>query len=357
MNGNSPYGWPTGNIQRPQSVDHGHWSSGPPTPYPQFAQKLPTVTAPHLHPIPGTPSWVLTPLPSHFPLPAPHYHYQTSPPEVNELPPLTPDSNSGEDGNLPVVVSNPTPWGLPPYGYSASPFPVMPVMGHRHHHQHPSMRVPLYSARLRASSESTIPILHIPRWRIKGRPSHWRSGYKPSASTRVKICFSKPICASSVHTLHELISYKFPRQFPLQLDLRHPYTMTLFHNPERYSNIVDLHQLATSPPTHEMQLYHPLLPWHVDIRASTPSGITIGDILQQLCNSLRTQIEETDYSNDVLTWDEKHQIVDTYCLRNGGLPRSLAEGICRVDFLGPDVLFRGLTKTREGWLIKTTSLY
>jgi len=131
----------------------------------------------------------------------------------------------------------------------------------------------------------------------------------------------------------------------------------VFHNPERYLNVVDLFQLATTPPVPTLQLYHPLLPWYVDIQAGSTSGVTIYDILTQLCTSLQMPIADIDFRNDVLSSDDRERFTDAYNLRNSGSPEGLAKGISKVDFLGPNVLFRGLTRRREGWLIKTTSLY
>lgn len=132
---------------------------------------------------------------------------------------------------------------------------------------------------------------------------------------------------------------------------------TVFHNPERYSNTVDLYQLATTPPLHEMRLYHPLLPWDVDIRAGSSSGITICDILTQLCSYLQSSIVDVDYFNNVLSPGDREQLGYAYRLRNEGSQEGLAKGAYKVDFLGPQVLFRGLARTREGWLIKTTNFY
>ncbi|KAJ4479392.1 hypothetical protein J3R30DRAFT_2755930 [Lentinula aciculospora] len=304
----------------------------------------------------------MTPLPSQYPMLAPQYQYPTShPPEADDLPSLIPDSYNEEVHNSPIVTPNQThegfpllpPGPVPPYGYVATPISAVPVLVSpspgRRRKRRVSTLDPLQAARI---SDITIPIMHMARWRAAGRPAHWRPGYKPSALTRMGRCFAKPICISSIHELHPLISYKFPRHFPLLLDLRCPHTTTVFHNPERHSNMIDFHQLATNPPTHEMQLYHPLLPWYVDIRASTPSGITIGDILNQLCNSLETSIVQADFYNRALTSDNREQILNAYHLRN-----AKGSAMCRVDFLCSQFLFRGLTRTREGWLIRTSSLH
>ncbi|KAJ3971391.1 hypothetical protein EV361DRAFT_911568 [Lentinula raphanica] len=381
------YGWSPGYLPpTPQSVHHaphGQWISGPIMPYPQPTPKLtPVPYLPYVHSLPATPSWIMTPLPpapqpqllrptTQFQYPAP----QPSPPRADDLPPLILDPGSNEnddDDDVPIATTNYPTWGFPPspsgallpYGQSST-LPVgtsAPTTGvlnpqRRRKKRHVSTIHPaVQSARMRAMSETSIPILHIPRSRVEGRPSHWRLGYRPTASTRLKDCFSKLACVSSSYTLHWLISYKPRHSFPLLLDLRCSFTTVVFHNPDRHSNTVDFQQLATNPPTHEMQLYHPSLPWYVDIKASTSSGITIGDLLEQLCLSLEANVVQTDYYNNILCSDDREQIVNAYHLRNGGLP-SLARGIRRVDFLRSQVLFRGLTWTGNGWLIKTTSTY
>ncbi|KAJ3739607.1 hypothetical protein DFH05DRAFT_525760 [Lentinula detonsa] len=352
-------------------VHHGHWISGPPTPYPQPTPKLvPAASLPHVHSVPGTPNWIMTPLPSQFVLPAPQFQQPAPhPPEEHDLPPLIPDPYDEEDDDdTPIATPNQPfrgppllpPGPVPPYGYLATPLPAVPALGIPSPRRRRKRRIPtdpLQLARMRALSETSISILQISRSRVEGRPSHWRPGYRSSACTRLKNCFTKLACVSSIHTLHSLISYKPRHQFPLLLDLRCPYTTVVFQNPERHFNIVDLHQLATTPPTHEMQLYHPLLPWFVNVRASTSSGITVGDLLQQLCANLEANIVPTDYNNNVISAEDREQIANAYHLRVSESLKSLARGVRKIDFLGPQVLFRGLTRTREGWFIKTTSLY
>lgn len=128
----------------------------------------------------------------------------------------------------------------------------------------------------------------------------------------------------------------------------------MLYNPVRPCNTVDRLQFATDPPTHEMRLYHPFLPWDVHIRASSPSGITIQDILCQLYCQLQAPIVQTDCENDILSLDDKERLSNGY--RNS-ISRGLAGGVRKVDFLGLYVWFQGLARTREGWLIKTISLH
>ncbi|KAF9075417.1 hypothetical protein BDP27DRAFT_1257111 [Rhodocollybia butyracea] len=363
MNNTNQYPWPTGHLHRPQSVDHGYWTGRQASPYPQPVWKTPNPPAKSLvssvypYPTPGwSPGWLMTPSYPITPLaPAALYPFPTPrpAPEEDDLPPLVPDSYSEQDVD---------PWGfsgpVPPYGYTATPLPTPPaLLGYHIPTPLPEANDPLQAARLRARNEDTMPLLHMSRRKLKGRPPHWRSGYRPNPSTRMKSYFAKPVCTSTIHTLHPLVSYKFPRRFPLLLDLRCSHTQTVFHNPERYCNTVDLYQLATSPPTHEMELYHPSLPWNIHIRASTPSGITIYDVLFQLCHQLQAPIVETDFNNDILSSDDRERFIDAYHLRNAGSATGLAGGVRKVDFLGSHVLFRGLVRTREGWVIKTSSFY
>ncbi|KAF9075418.1 hypothetical protein BDP27DRAFT_1031864 [Rhodocollybia butyracea] len=368
MNDTNQYPWPS------RHICNGYWTDRQATPYPQPVWN--TLNAPTNKPLiplvcpyPAlgwSPGWLMTPSFPVTPLalaPAPLYPFPTPVPttEENDLPQLVTDSSPGQDdGPLYTPIQN--PWSLlrpmSPYDNTAAPFLTPPALL-EHRVSTPFLDVDdrLQTARLRARNEGTIPVLHMAGWKIKGRPSHWRSEYKPNISTRMKSFFEKPACASTIYTLHPLVSYKFPRQFPLLLDLRYSYTQTVFHSPERYCNTVDLYQLTTSPPTHEMQLYHPSLPWNIHIRASTPSGITINDVVFQLCHHLQAFIVDTDFYNDILSSGDRERFIDAYNLRNAGPAGGPAGGLRKVDFLGSQVLFRGLASTREGWLIKTTGLY
>ncbi|KIK67908.1 hypothetical protein GYMLUDRAFT_36712 [Collybiopsis luxurians FD-317 M1] len=369
MDQGNPYAWPTGNLQRPNTVEHAYFTGAPATPYPHpiyppLTPRLDPISVPPVHPFPNQAlgSWFFTPVPTPFPIPTaplPSYQIPTPapPPAVEDLPPLVADVSREED-EFPVPTPYSYHWPLPslppgpvpPLSYVATPV-ILPRRRRRRRKvpQIPASDITLQSARMRALDEKLVPILSVPRFRVKGRPSHWRTGYRPTVSVKMKSCLSKPACVSSTETLNLLLQYQPPRDFPLFLDLRSSYTTTLFSNPERPSTLVDMYQLATTPPTHEMKLYHPLLPWYIDVYASSSSGITVYDVLYQLCASLQDPIVHSDFYNDVITAEEREQVAYAYHLR-GDLPG----GMRKVDFLGPQIIFRGLRRTRDGWYIKTT---
>ncbi|KAF5390538.1 hypothetical protein D9757_002599 [Collybiopsis confluens] len=369
-------------------------------------------THPHMYPWSAMPKqntagqWLVTPVgtpvtasyPLLFSTPGtPYPAYQLhSPPAPDDLPPLIPDDEEYRwpappqqpappfsytlttpiippGPSVPPPTPHPLAWPLPPppitpYGYVATPLhtPIYPPRrSHRRRRRRQQQQqqqqqqctpnpspidLPFYSARIRSLDETVVPLVSIPWSRSKGRPSHWRAGYRPTTSTMMKNCLTKPMCVSNRHNLNDLLQYQPPRTFALLLDLRSSYTTTLLHNPERYSTLVEMYQLATSPPTHEMKLYHPNLPYDVNIHASSSSGITVHDVLYQLCESLQEPIYQSDYYNDILSAEDRERLLFAYQLR--GQP---AGGLRKIDFLGSEVVFRGLRRTREGWYIKTTT--
>lgn len=131
-------------------------------------------------------------LPVHYPsfiVPAHQHFYSTPVPAANDLPPLIPDYDDFNDAPV-LPTPQHSPWNLPPvppgpmppYGYLATPAQVS-------HSLVPDNRS-LNVAKLRALNESSIPLLHISRNQVKGRPTHWRSGYRPTARLRMKHCFA-----------------------------------------------------------------------------------------------------------------------------------------------------------------------
>jgi len=141
---------------------------------------------------------------------------------------------------------------------------------------------------------------------------------------------------------------------PIAYDIRHnPAQINIqFLDLERPSNDIDFFQLATSPPVKELCLYHPRLPWYIDVCASHPNGVTIDDILTQIHENLAKPIGRRDFYNEELSAFDREEMSIAFYDRRG---EHTGRGMLRMDFLGFDVVFLGLAKTKHGfWQIKTT---
>lgn len=158
------------------------------------------------------------------------------------------------------------------------------------------------------------------------------------------------------YALNPLLRYTDQASHPVAYDLRaDPAQLDIqFFDLLRPTNELDLLQLATSPPVDELCLWHPRLPWYVHVRASQANGVTIEDIVVQMHEQLSERIRHRDFYNDVLDPYDRELMATAYFYRCGTDFERLSKGMLRVDFLGLDVCFMGLAKSRNGmWEIKT----
>ncbi|KAF8995021.1 hypothetical protein BDQ17DRAFT_1037882 [Cyathus striatus] len=163
--------------------------------------------------------------------------------------------------------------------------------------------------------------------------------------------------------IHPIIAYT-PSHPPIYHDLRFPpfpstpsltsstqplstpseFTNLKFPNIKRKHNSLDLAQLACTPSASFIRLYHPKLPWYIDIHALHPNGVTVYDVLMQMHAQLKTSISMRHYSNEVLGGKEREGLNRAYRGRCGGRGKELNEGVKQVDFLGEAVLLRGFLR-------------
>lgn len=126
-------------------------------------------------------------------------------------------------------------------------------------------------------------------------------------------------------------------------------------NLQRPSNSSDFSQWATSPPVNEMCLWHPLLPWHIIVTAEDSTGVTIKDILVQMYDELHEALTSNQLHNNILTADDREIVWTAYGRRTVGWPELAKRGYMRIDFLGDDIIFLGLTNSKNGmWKIRTS---
>ncbi|GLB40819.1 hypothetical protein LshimejAT787_0900340 [Lyophyllum shimeji] len=193
------------------------------------------------------------------------------------------------------------------------------------------------------------------------RPRDWRPDYDPRAGLASYIP-RVPRPRSDViewhdpmkRTPHEYLAYK-PHQPPIYLDLRFPPPLTLeFLQLRRAPNQLDFAQLATQPAAQGMRLVHPLLPWYIDVVQSHENGITVHDVVWQMCVQLDVPIQARHWYNEELDAAALEKMNRQFQLRTAGNPEEAARGVKRVDFLRGRVVFEGLVRTRNGlWEMKT----
>ena len=157
-------------------------------------------------------------------------------------------------------------------------------------------------------------------------------------------------------TLHPLLLYS-PNHPPVYHDLRdHPLTLEYieFRNLQRDHNDIDFAQLVLQPSFSFLRLFHPRLPWYIDIQQSHPNGVTVYDVFSQMNQQLHQPIQGKHFWNEDLAESDRSSISAAFQARCKGDPRKIASGVLRVDFLGKKPIFEGLSRSSKGlWEIKT----
>ncbi|KAG6865292.1 hypothetical protein C0991_003677 [Blastosporella zonata] len=157
-----------------------------------------------------------------------------------------------------------------------------------------------------------------------------------------------------LRSVHENLSYK-PQDPYVAYDLRFSTDNNLdFPQMNRDYNYIDFAQLATNPPINEMRLFHPLLPWYIDVVESQPNGITIQDVFMQMFMQLNVSIMNHHFYNEDLQANLKERIYQAFIARTNGDRAEQELGVKRVDFLQGKVVFVGLVRAKNGhWEMKT----
>jgi len=118
--------------------------------------------------------------------------------------------------------------------------------------------------------------------------------------------------------------------------------------------VYDLARFVTEPPVQYMRLYHPRLPWYIDVTASDPVGATLQELFARIHKILSSPISASDFFNTDVTDQERGKITMAWRERCQYNKELMSQGVKRVDFLMKDCIFIGLAKGKEGmWEIKT----
>ncbi|KAG5352829.1 hypothetical protein C0989_000280 [Termitomyces sp. Mn162] len=131
----------------------------------------------------------------------------------------------------------------------------------------------------------------------------------------------------------------------------HPQTLSLPILGRIY-NYTDLSQLATNPSVDHMRLFHPLLPWYIDVYKTTNEGVTVQDVIMHMYFQLQTQINAKHYLNELGSRTRK-RIARAYVRRTQGNDQERGYGIRKVDYLEKRNIFVGLVRRDGIWEIKT----
>ncbi|PPQ77580.1 hypothetical protein CVT25_011372 [Psilocybe cyanescens] len=198
------------------------------------------------------------------------------------------------------------------------------------------------------------------------KPRHWRKGYKSPTSKGkfgnylgkiTSIVTRSPSSFRFPYRLNPLISHHSRHSTCIFYDIRvrpSPESGLLVMGSLQPASSDDVYQLATSPPTQRLLIWHPKLPWKIEIEASAPSGISVLDIWIGIHEQLRCTIGHHEYYTVELTSEDRQMLSDVFKQRCGGDAVEMVGGLRRVDFLGQDFCFAGLSRSyNETWEMKT----
>ncbi|KAG6887153.1 hypothetical protein C0995_000961 [Termitomyces sp. Mi166 len=190
------------------------------------------------------------------------------------------------------------------------------------------------------------------------RPKDWRPDYEARRSLIPRIPRTDvEEFKDSIHcTIHATLAYNSADPC-VSYDLRYfpnPSVLTFPHL-RRIYNRIDFAQLATNPPVNKMRLFHPLLPWYIDVEQHQENGATVQDVIMQVHMELQTKISARDYFNEEMGSARRERIARAFQRRKQG-PEGEEEskkGVMRVDYLEDRVVFVGLVRVRDGlWEMK-----
>ncbi|KAG6908202.1 hypothetical protein DXG01_005791 [Tephrocybe rancida] len=194
------------------------------------------------------------------------------------------------------------------------------------------------------------------------RPRDWRPDYDSRTLAPFIPRIQKPrtdipeFADNMKRTIHDMLSYN-PHNVNVSFDMRyHPHENLDFPGLERPFNHIDLTQLATNPPVHAMRLFHPLLPWYVDVVEGQPNGITVNDLIFQMHMQLDVPVTSRHFYNEDLHSTVRERIYKAFAVRVEGNPMERDKGVKRVDFLEGKVFFVGLVRAKNNfWEMKASA--
>lgn len=107
------------------------------------------------------------------------------------------------------------------------------------------------------------------------------------------------------------------------------------------------------------RIIHPRLPWYIDVVPvqHVYPYITVGDVLNYIAMQLHQTIMMRHYWNDDLGQRERREVAVAFQKRCDGDVVKRSWGVVQMDFLGKQVVLKGLWEGDNGmWIMETTEL-
>ncbi|KAG2150359.1 hypothetical protein DEU56DRAFT_898796 [Suillus clintonianus] len=173
-----------------------------------------------------------------------------------------------------------------------------------------------------------IPITNAPHLHTVSLPHPNASLHQPPVSYQ-----HSSTSHSSMIVLHTLLSLGPNIMFDVTKDLAYV-QLRPDCSPTR------LQEFAVQPRVSRMTITIPELPaWTIEV--VNPHGITVSDVLLKIRETLNRGVT----SQEMQMYRPSHAVNSAI---NWARSRQHAQGVKRVDFLGPKVLFAGLARARDG---------
>ena len=81
--------------------------------------------------------------------------------------------------------------------------------------------------------------------------------------------------------------------------------------------------------------------WSIEVM--NPRGITVNDVLLKIRELLNRSVASHE-----MRGPSQAVAIDSFRARSRADPREHAQGVKRIDFLGPKIFFAGLSRARDG---------
>jgi hypothetical protein len=191
------------------------------------------------------------------------------------------------------------------------------------------------------------------------RPQEWRHDFKFKSgfASMFRGKSNTPrgldgVVDSAKLDLHPFLRYSKSRPITVYDLRREPLTL-MFRQLDRPPLANDMDHSVTRPITQYMRIYHPRLPWYIDIRANGAPYVSLADFFQQLFAILNKPISKYDFYNTELDGEDREILTRTYLERCRSEDEKM-EGVKRVDYLRGKFEWMGLVPGKNGmWRLKT----
>ncbi|KDQ18779.1 hypothetical protein BOTBODRAFT_143136 [Botryobasidium botryosum FD-172 SS1] len=100
------------------------------------------------------------------------------------------------------------------------------------------------------------------------------------------------------------------------------------------------------PPLHEIDVVSKSFPWTIKLRATSPVGVTLWDMVTQIHEELMKGVKDPEWW--ILSPEERAAISAQFEANCSSIAdRDKRQGVCRIDWLKKDTKFKGFSKDHE----------